>query len=136
VCTGFGGMQMSYNYLFDSYKNVVNRYKEKRKKSLKQPEKEENEGLRWLTNVDKYSLNLVKLFLDNRIRIRHIKNIPPLSFGVSDKEVAITIDKIIGGKMSKSFLISTEPLYVNHFNSLFDQLWNDGIDAEVRISNN
>jgi len=125
-------MQMSYNYLFDSYKNVVNRYKEKRK-SLKQPEKEENEGLRWLTNVDKDSLNLVKLFLDNQIRIRHIKNMPPLSFGVSDKEVAITIDKMIGGKMSKSFLISTEPLYVNHFNSLFDQLWEDGIDAEVRI---
>ena len=133
VCTGFGGMQMSYNYLFDSYKNVVNRYKEKRKKSLKQPEKEENEGLRWLTNVDKDSLNLVKLFLDNQIRIRHLKNMPPLSFGVSDKEVAITIDKMIGGKMSKSFLISTEPLYVNHFNSLFDQLWEDGIDAEVRI---
>jgi len=132
VCTGFGGMQMSYNYLFDSYKNVVNRYKEKRK-SLKQPEKEENEGLRWLTNVDKDSLNLVKLFLDNQIRIRHLKNMPPLSFGVSDKEVAITIDKMIGGKMSKSFLISTEPLYVNHFNSLFDQLWEDGIDAEVRI---
>ena len=133
MCTGFGGMQMSYNYLFDSYKNVVNRYKEKRKKSLKQPEKEENEGLRWLTNVDKDSLNLVKLFLDNQIRIRHLKNMPPLSFGVSDKEVAITIDKMIGGKMSKSFLISTEPLYVNHFNSLFDQLWEDGIDAEVRI---
>ena len=132
MCTGFGGMQMSYNYLFDSYKNVVNRYKEKRK-SLKQPEKEENEGLRWLTNVDKDSLNLVKLFLDNQIRIRHLKNMPPLSFGVSDKEVAITIDKMIGGKMSKSFLISTEPLYVNHFNSLFDQLWEDGIDAEVRI---
>jgi two-component system, OmpR family, sensor histidine kinase VicK len=129
-------MQMSYNYLFDSYKNVVNRYQEKRKSLKKGEEVEEDEGLRWLTNVDKYSLNLVKLFLDNRIRIRHIKNIPPLSFGVSDKEVAITIDKMIGGKMSKSFLISTEPLYVNHFNSLFDQLWNDGIDAEVRISNN
>jgi hypothetical protein len=54
VCTGFGGMQMSYNYLFDSYKNVVNRYQVKRKKSLKKGEQgEENEGLRWLTNVDK-----------------------------------------------------------------------------------
>jgi hypothetical protein len=35
--------------------------------------------------------------------------------------------------MSQSFLISNEPLYVNHFNSLFEQLWKDGINAEERI---
>ncbi len=31
ICTGFGGMQMSYNYLFDSYKNVVDKSKKKKK---------------------------------------------------------------------------------------------------------
>ena len=35
--------------------------------------------------------------------------------------------------MSQSFLISNEPLYINHFNSLFDELWKNGIDAEDRI---
>ncbi|HZA07189.1 MAG TPA: hypothetical protein VE619_05740, partial [Nitrososphaeraceae archaeon] len=29
ICTGFGGMQMSYNYLFDSYNNVVDKSKKK-----------------------------------------------------------------------------------------------------------
>jgi hypothetical protein len=61
--------------------------------------------------------------------MRHIKNMPPLSFGVSDKEVAITIEKMEGGKMNQKFLISNEPLYVNHFNSLFYELSNNGIDA-------
>src|SRR5947199_10404004 len=30
ICSTFGGMQMSYNYLFDSYKNVVDKSKKKR----------------------------------------------------------------------------------------------------------
>ncbi|MFL6343311.1 MAG: ATP-binding protein [Nitrososphaeraceae archaeon] len=124
ICTGFGGMQMSYKYLFDSYKNVVDTYKKKVK---------EGSGLRWITNIDRSSLDLVKKFLQAGISIRHIKNMPPLSFGVSDKEVALTIEKMEGGKISQNFLISNERLYVNHFNSLFEELWKDGIDALERI---
>jgi signal transduction histidine kinase len=125
ICTGFGGMQMSYDYLFDSYKSVVDKH-----------QKEgggEGDGLRWMTNVNKESLNLVKIFLNSGIQIRHIKNMPPISFGVSDKEVAITIEKMEGGKMSQSFLISNDPLYAIHFNSAFEELWKNGIDAEDRI---
>ncbi len=125
ICTGFGGMQMSYDYLFDSYKSVVDKH-----------QKEgggEGDGLRWITSVNKESLNLVKIFLDSGIQIRHIKNMPPISFGVSDKEVAITIEKMEGGKMSQSFLISNDPLYAIHFNSIFEELWKNGIDAAHRI---
>jgi len=75
ICTGFGGIQMSYNYLFDSYKNVVNKSKKKRTQ-------EEDFGLRWITNLDRNSLNLVKKFLQTGMNIRHIKSMPPLSFGV------------------------------------------------------
>src|SRR5690242_18797772 len=126
ICTGFGGMQMSYNYLFDSYMNVVD-------KSKKKGRAKEDSGLRWITNIDRASLNLVKKFSQAGINIRHIKNMPPLSFGVSDKEVALTIEKMEGGKMSQSFLISNEPLYVNHFNCLFDELWKNSLDATDRI---
>jgi len=35
--------------------------------------------------------------------------------------------------MSQSFLISNEPLYINHFNSIFEELWNKGTDAADRI---
>ncbi|MGA8844347.1 MAG: ATP-binding protein [Nitrososphaeraceae archaeon] len=123
ICTSFGGMQMSYNYMFDSYKKVVDKYKKG----------ESKEGMRWLMNIDRKSIKLVKIFQKSGIQIRHIKYMPPLSFGVTDKEVTFTIEKMKGGKMSQSYLISNEPLYVSHFNSLFDELWKKGIDVNERI---
>jgi hypothetical protein len=47
--------------------------------------------------------------------------------------MAGTIENMEGGKMSQTFLISNEPLYINHFNSLFEEIWKNGIDPEVRI---
>ena len=122
VCSAFGGMQMDYKYLFDSYMNIVDKH-----------QKGEGKGMRWIINIDKENLNLVKLFLKAGIQIRHVKNMPPMNFGVSDKEMAGTIEKMEGGKMSQSFLFSNEPLYINHFNSLFEEIWENGIDAKVRI---
>jgi len=52
-----------------------------------------------------------------------------MNFGVSEKEVALTIEKMEGD----SALISNEPLYVSHFNSLFEELWKNSIDAKDRI---
>ena len=124
ICTAIGGMQMSYNYLFDSYRNVVHKHRKG----------ESKEGLRWLTSIDdKESANLVEILLKSGMQVRHTKSMPPLNFGVSDKEVALTVEMMEGGKMSQTFLISNEPLYVNHFNSLFEQLWKNGIDGADRI---
>ena len=79
---------------------------------------------------NKDSLDLIKMFLNEGIQVRHLKNMSPMNFGVSNKDEAVTIEKMEGGKMSQSFLISKEPLYLNHFNSLFDELWRSGIDAQ------
>ena len=118
VCSTFGGMQMSYNYFFGTYKKIVRR-----------------EGMRWILNIEKKDdLDLIKVFLNAGIQVRHVKNIPPMNFGVSDKEVAVTIEKMEAGKMSQSFLISNEPLYINHFNSLFEEIWRNGIDAEQKMN--
>src|SRR5215469_10688742 len=38
-----------------------------------------------------------------------------------------------GGRMIQSLLLSNEPAYVNHFRSMFEDLWAKGIDAEDRI---
>ena len=122
VCSAFGGMQMGYKYLFDSFMDIVDKH-----------QKGEGKGMRWIINIDKENLNLVKVFLKAGIQIRHVKNMPPMNFGVSDKEMAATIEKMEGGKMSQSFLISNESLYINHFNSLFDEIWKNGIDAKGRI---
>ena len=122
VCSSFGGMQMSYKYLFDTYEKIIERHR-----------KGEGNGMRWIINIDNENLNLVKVFLKAGIQIRHVKNMPPMNFGVSNREMAATIDNMERGKMSPSFLISSEPLYVNHFNSLFDEIWKNGIDAKGRI---
>jgi two-component system, OmpR family, sensor histidine kinase VicK len=117
ICSAIGGMQMSYKYLFDTYKKIV-----------------EGEGIRCIVNIDKKdSLDLIKVFLNAGIHVRHVKNMPPMNFGVSDKELAATIEKMEGGKMSQSLLISNEPLYINHFSSIFEDLWSKGIDAADRI---
>ena len=114
---------MGYNYLLDSYKNVVDKHRKG----------ESKEGMRWIINIDKESIDLVKIFLNAGIQIRHVKNMPPMNFGVSDQEIAVTLEKMEGGRMGQSFLISNEHLYINHFNSLFDELWKNGIDAKDRI---
>ena len=48
--------------------------------------------------------------------------------------MAATIEKMEDGKMSQSFLFSNEPIYINHSNSLFDEIWKNGIDAKERIT--
>src|SRR5215208_1095444 len=67
------------------------------------------------------------------MQIKHVKNLPPLNFAVGDKEVNATIEKIEGGRMIQSLITSNESTYVTHFYSIFEQLWNYGIDARDRI---
>ena len=123
VCSIFGGMLMSHRFLFDTYVKIV----EEHRKGI-------GNGIRWIVNIDnKDTLDLVKTFLNEGIQIRHLKNMPPMNFGVSNKDIAVTIEKMEGGKMSQNFLTSNEPLYINHFKSLFDELWKNGIDAGDRI---
>jgi two-component system, OmpR family, sensor histidine kinase VicK len=66
VCSRSGGMQMSYKYFFDSYKNLLDKH-----------QKGEGKGMRWIINIDKDNLDLVKVFLKVGIQIRHVKNMPP-----------------------------------------------------------
>ncbi|HYA84014.1 MAG TPA: hypothetical protein VEH06_11280, partial [Candidatus Bathyarchaeia archaeon] len=76
VCSTCGGMLMSYNFLFDSFEKVIDKHR-----------KGESEGLRWIISIDKETIPLVKAFIKAGIRVRHIKNMLPMSFGVSGKEV-------------------------------------------------
>jgi hypothetical protein len=58
-----------------------------------------------------------------------------MSFGVSDKEIAVTIERMEGGNKVQSILMSNESHYVKHFASIFEELWRNGIDASDRIRN-
>jgi two-component system, OmpR family, sensor histidine kinase VicK len=117
-----GGLQLIYNNFPDSYKIILDKYK-----------KGEGKGIRWVTNVEEESVEIVKKFLDLGMQIKHIRNLPPLNFAVGDKEVNFTIEKMEGGKMIQSLITSNEPTYITYFYSIFEQLWNKGINAQDRI---
>jgi len=131
ICSGLGGMQMSYNFFFDTYRTFVDRFRDNDENKGK--EKKESNRLKWIIDINKDNINLVKVFVKLGFQIRHVKNMLPINLGVSDKELALTIEKMEGGKMSSSFLVSNEPLYIDHFNSVFEQLWKTGIDGVQRI---
>ena len=122
TCLTSGGMQYAYNHFFEIKKKLLDKQK-----------KGEHKGIRCITNIDKDNMNLAKILLDAGINIRHLNNLPPMSFGVSDKEMAATIEKMEGGKNVQSLLLSNEPVYMNHFYYIFEELWKNGIDAEDKI---
>ncbi|MCD6038423.1 MAG: pleC, partial [Nitrososphaeraceae archaeon] len=124
ACSKFDGMRLVYNNYFDTYEKVMrNKYR-----------KGEHEGIRWVTSItEKDSADLVRTFLNIGVQIRHVKNMPPIDFAVSDKEMMATIEKMEGGQMAQSLLVSNEPAYIDHFAFIFEELWKNGIDASDRI---
>ena len=122
TCLTSGGMQYSYNHFFEIKKRLLQKQKEGA-----------HNGIRCISIIERDNASLAKIFLDAGIRVRHVKNLPPMSFGVSDKEIAVTIEKMEGGKKVQSLLLSSEPAYVSHFKTIFDELWKNGIDLEYRI---
>ena len=122
ICATAGGIQFTYNYLFEVTNKLLEKYK-----------RGEHKGIKYISNIDKHNKSLAKMLIDAGVQLRHVKNLPPMSFGVSDKQIAATIEKMECGKRVQSLLISNEPVYVKHFTSIFEKLWNDGIDAAVRI---
>ena len=128
VCS-LGGMQIIYDNdkFFNTYKKLLDKYK-----------KGEHNGIRWVTNIvgvklEKDDIELIKTFLDLGMQIRHVKNLSLMNFAVSDKMLNATIEKLEGGNMVQSLLTSHDPNYVHHFHSMFEQLWDNGIDAADRI---
>jgi signal transduction histidine kinase len=122
ACLKLGGMRLAYNNYFDVYEKTMVRHRNG-----------EHKGIRWVTSIDRDSVEIVKQFLKIGIRIRHVKNILPIDFVVSDKEMIATIEKLEGGEMAKSLLSTNDQPYLEHFISIFEELWKNGIDAKNRI---
>ncbi len=67
------------------------------------------------------------------MNIRHVKAIPPISFGVTEKELGITVERMRDGSLNASVIFSNEPAFVEQFTVVFEELWDRGIDAKDRI---
>lgn len=117
-----GGMQLVYNNFLDLHKNILDNYKMGIGK-----------GIRWIISINKDNIDLVKKFLELGMQIKHIKNMPILNFAIGDREVSATIEDMEGGKMVQSLLTSNEPTYVQHFKSIFEELWKTGTDPHQKI---
>lgn len=98
-----------------------------------QQEDGKHSGIRYVTSISKDEVGLARKFMDAGIR-RHVKNLPPMSFVVSDSEIAATIEKMESLKMVQSLLLSSEPAYANHFKTIFKEIWKNGIDLDERIN--
>jgi signal transduction histidine kinase len=124
VCSNYNGLRLVYNNYFQIYEKVMARSK-----------KGDHNGIRIVTCImDKYGADLCRKFLDIGVQIRHVKNIPPIDFAVSDKEIVATIQKTEMGETVHNLLVSNEDAYIEHFTSIFDELWKNGIDAAERIT--
>jgi signal transduction histidine kinase len=115
-------MQLIYSNFFDLYQKILDKYK-----------KGEGKGIKWICSINEESIDLVKIFLKLGMKLRHVKSLTPMNFAIGDKELNATVESMQGGKMVHSLLTSNEPIYVKHFSSIFEELWNNGIDADDRI---
>ena len=111
--------------LLQAYLNHLSKYREGKIKG----------GVRWVTHIGnkKEDTELIKKFLDIGIKIKHVRNLPPLYFSVSQKQCVTTVEDISNGEMFKRIIHTTEPLYILHYQTVFEELWNMGIDAQERI---
>ncbi len=118
-----GGMQFSYDYFFEIKKKVLDKYRRG----------EGHNGVRFITFIDKDNVDAVKSYLDAGAKIKHVRNLPPMSLGISDKQVLTTLEKMEDGKVVQNALASNDVAYIKYFAGIFDELWNSGIDVIERI---
>lgn len=126
-CFTSGTFQVIYNNnsFYEAYKKIM----------VKFHNGQIEKGIRWITHIEDKpeKIKIIKEFLRLGIQIKHVRNLPPISFGVSEKQLNATIERPEGENLAYNILVSTEPLYIQHFNLLFEELWKTGINAEERI---
>jgi signal transduction histidine kinase len=124
VCSRVSALRLVYNNYFNVYKKIIDNYKNG-----------EHKGIKLVTTiVDKDAADLIKKFLDIGVQIRHVNNMPPIDFAVSDKEMIATTEKTEGPEeIIRSLLVTNEQAYISHFVFIFNELWKDAIDARERI---
>jgi two-component system sensor histidine kinase VicK len=134
VCSSIGGLRQIYHNFFYLYKKILDRSCKGREEVVEGEKKDvQKEVIRLITSItDKDSIDLVRIFLEAGAKVRHVKNLPLMDFAVDNKYFHATIRKE-AGRLNQTLLLSNEPAYVEHFKSIFEELWKSGIDATERI---
>jgi signal transduction histidine kinase len=126
ICSVPDGLLYAHSYSFDAFKEILDLHRGGK-----------HAGIRWVTKIedieDSRLLEVIKTFMQLGMQIRHVTTIPPMSFGVSEKEMGVTVEKLRGGSLNASAIFSSEPAIVEQFAAIFEELWNRGINAKERI---
>ena len=102
------------------------------KKILKRSQNGEHKGVRWIGTINREDIALVQKYLALGMEIKHIRYIP-LNFSVTNKEFNFTVSNTVADSMNPTVFISNELPYIEQFNSLFEELWSQGVNAADRI---
>ena len=122
VCSDLGGLKMIETIASDSIK-----------KTLEKSQNGEHKGVRWIGTINKEHIALVQQFLALGMQIKHLRY-TPLNFSVTNKEFNFTVSNTTADdSISPNVLISNELPYIKKFNSLFEELWSQGVNAADRI---
>jgi two-component system sensor histidine kinase VicK len=126
ICSVSDGLLYAHNYSFDAFKEILDLHRSGK-----------HAGIRWVTKIesieDSRLLEVIKTFMQLGMQIRHVTTIPPMSFGLSEKEIGVTVENMRGGSLNTSAIFSSEPAIVEQFAAIFEELWNRGINAKERI---
>ncbi|MBA3977495.1 MAG: hypothetical protein H0X50_04775 [Nitrosopumilus sp.] len=122
VCSDTGLLKIVHNSFFGVYQEIMEKY-----------EKGYHSGVRWVTHIScKEDAGLAKLFLDIGVKIRSVRNLPPLNFLVTNRVFfsnAEQIDRKEERKTINSLFTSNDGLYIKQYKTVFEELWKNGIDA-------
>ena len=122
VCSDLDYLKMIETFASDSIRKI-----------LEKSQNGEHKGVRWIGTISKKDIALVQRFLTLGIEIKHLRY-TPLNFSVTNKEFNFTVSNTTADdSISPDVLISNELPYIKQFNSLFEELWSQGVNAADRI---
>ncbi|MGI0001709.1 MAG: hypothetical protein ACRD42_01355, partial [Nitrososphaeraceae archaeon] len=94
ACLRIGGLQLVYNNYFDTFEKIMDKYKTG-----------DHDGIRIVTSIGKDNIDLIRAFLKIGVQVRHVKNLPPIDFSGSDKEIVATILRSDYGELNQNLLV-------------------------------
>ena len=121
VCSHFNYLKMIDTIASDSIKKI-----------LKKSQNGGHKGVRWIGTINREDIALVQKYLALGMEIKHTRYIP-LNFSVTNREFNFAVSNTVADSMNPTVLISNELPYIMQFNSLFEELWSQGVNAADRI---
>lgn len=122
VCSDLDYLKMIETFALDSIKKI-----------LQKKQNGKHKGVRWIGTISKEDISLVQRFMALGMEVKHLRY-TPLNFSVTNKEFNFTIsNQAADDSKTPNVLISNELPYIKQFNSLFEELWSQGVNADGRI---